>query len=580
MSDFQTIEEIYGIPTDGHGQTHQHGNVTIRHQSQEPTTQGKLIEGGDGFRPTEWQKKLSHHMMKNDAVFALAAPAAGKTSPLVRAFYLNLYLARKNNINMKSQSYPRVLYVSPRTQLANQVAINDFTLNSDNGIIRLLAREAGIDPRTIIPPNRQRTLLEEAYRDYVGVVAGNGGTISAVTSSKFVVKPFIAATYQHALKIMNTYGSYINTIIVDELQEYMPKPGKPTIIEDGKAKSLMSIMGSALSSKKGLILATGSVNVNSAKQFVKFLEDTYGRKFIFDDGIKDVNRSKLTLIPYTKMRNSSELVGLTKELISANKTNNVIITFAKKEKPVNQLSILTTAQMLQRVLPVVNKNFLSSGKRKDKTLGQFTRDEIGAVYDEPPAHEKELRGTEFRNVNDIEELMYYSTDAMMSSKDGEAVHVTKRNPDNLLIQSVLRGFGFILGGMEDRQKAIIQKLFMDNKLKVLFATDAIGVGANVLAHNLFLPDLHKFEDGTFGPINTSSLVQLINRAGRKGGTSIPYANVYVREKDMALAQQVLSKDPGIAADEIDIDFTKDTLTDKLTKLQKFEALFARISRGI
>jgi len=579
MYDFQSIEELYGIPTDGQGQTQKHGNVTIRNRSGEANTQDKLIEGGDGFRPTEWQKKLSHHMMKNDVVFALAAPAAGKTSPLVRAFYLNLYLASRKNINPQSPLYPRVLYVSPRTQLANQVAINDFTLNPDNGIIKLLARERGIDPRVKLHPNIQKNLMNDAYTDYVGVVAGSGGTLSAVTSPKFKVKPFIAATYSHAAKILKMYGSYINTVIIDELQEYMPKPGKPTLIEDGKAKALMDIITTSLTSKKGLILATGSVNVNSAKQFVEFLEETYGRKVVFDEHIKDVNRSKLTLIPYTRMRSSLELVDLTKELISANKTNNVIITFNKKEKPTMQLSILTTAQLLQKALPVTNKNFLSSGKRQANTLGKFTKDEVGSIYSEPPSHEKNLRGDNFREVDDIEELMYYSTSAMLSSTDGEAVHVTKRDPDNLLIQSVLRGFGFILGGMEDRQKAIIQKLFMNNKLKVLFATDAIGVGANVLAHNLFLPDLHKFEDGTFGMINTSSLVQLINRAGRKGGSSIPYANVYIQEKDMSLAQQVLSKDPGIAVDEIDINFTKSTLTDKLTKSQKFKTLLSRVSRG-
>jgi len=579
MSEVDSIEELYGIDHGDRGQTKRYGHVTIDNRSGQTNTQSSL-SFGKGFQATEWQKKLTTNMLRNDAIFALAAPAAGKTSPMVKAFYMSMIQAGNNRVPYNSPRFPRVLYVSPRTQLANQVAINDFTLGEDHGVIQLLARQYGISDSQKLTPLDQRNLLEEAYRDYVAVVAGSGGAISTVTSPKFKVKPFIAATYQHAYKIIQKYGGYINTVIIDELQEYLPKPGKPSLIDEDKSKALMSLMEFALKSKKGLVLATGSVNVNSAKQFVKFLTDTYHRPIIFDQHIKDTNRSKLTLVPFTKMRSSTDLSELAKDLISANKTNNVIITFNKKEKPQHMLSILTTAQLLQRKLPIVNKRFLFTGQRETQNLKQFTKKETNSTYDEIPKHERPLRGSDgFRDVTDVEELMYYNTAAMMSSKDGEAVHVTTRDPDNLLFQSVLRGFGFILGGMEDRQKAIVQKMFMSGTLKVLFATDAIGVGANVLAHNLFLPDLHKFEDATFGQINTSSLVQLINRAGRKGLKSgIPYANVYVREEDMELAQLVISRDPGISADEIDIDFTSNELADNMPKFQKFRFLLSRIAR--
>jgi len=132
--------------------------------------------------------------------------------------------------------------------------------------------------------------------------------------------------------------------------------------------------------------------------------------------------------------------------------------------------------------------------------------------------------------------------------------------------------------MEDRQKAIVQKLFMGQKLYVLFATDAIGVGANVTSHNLFLPNFNKFEDGTFGKVNTSSLVQLINRAGRKGAAGgIPFANVYVRPEDLELARSVLEKDPRVAAGEISMDFTNE-LSDRLTKRQKFTLMLNGLTR--
>jgi len=201
------IEELYGIPSDEYGQKNKHGRNTPFKSSGTANTQDKLIGSKESFKSLEWQSELTKNMRSGKAVFMLAAPAAGKTNPMVRAFHGNMYEAESSKVNKKAPHYPRVLYVSPRTQLANQVAINDFTLDPNHGVVNLIRWNMGRTLTRRISPREQKYILEEAYKNYTAIVAGTGGAISMVESPMFKVKPFIAATYNHAEKILQKYGS-------------------------------------------------------------------------------------------------------------------------------------------------------------------------------------------------------------------------------------------------------------------------------------------------------------------------------------------------------------------------------------
>jgi hypothetical protein len=153
------------------------------------------------------------------------------------------------------------------------------------------------------------------------------------------------------------------------------------------------------------------------------------------------------------------------------------------------------------------------------------------------------------NVDDIEFLKYFDIKAVEDGFRGRALE--RANPDNLLYQAALRGIGVMVGSMHQRHKEAIQKLFKSGKLPVLFASDALGVGANVNCKHLYIPKLDKFDAGEFVPLDSSSLVQLINRAGRKGKGDLTVANVYCGSGDYEKIKRFIEEDPRVAVDEID-----------------------------
>lgn len=113
--------------------------------------------------------------------------------------------------------------------------------------------------------------------------------------------------------------------------------------------------------------------------------------------------------------------------------------------------------------------------------------------------------------------------------------------NKLAREAVSHGIGFIFTQdksdnalsepMSEKDKLIIADLFSKQKIFVLLATPAIGIGVNVSIKNMYIPTLYKPESTgeTFKMsreiVNVRELTQLINRAGRK--PSIPIAGVYV-----------------------------------------------------
>lgn len=73
-----------------------------------------------------------------------------------------------------------------------------------------------------------------------------------------------------------------------------------------------------------------------------------------------------------------------------------------------------------------------------------------------------------------------------------------------------------------------------------------------MASHIYLPSLDKPDGGTFGPIDTSSLIQLVNRAGRTP-EKVPYATIYTRLKDFDRVQDMFNGDPATNTEELSFD---------------------------
>lgn len=560
----QTLTELFGLG-DNIGTVHnqtiggfEHGSNTSRHDKR------LKMPPDSNFIEAEWQKRVSQALRSLHCMILTAAPAAGKTKPIINGYYSNLKPSLLNrNLDKKSINFPRILFVTPRTQLAVQM-LDDFV--NDVVIKAVIEAEKYANTKTFTQ-KQQDEIAATIKSDWATAISGPSGNVSQLKSKTFRMKPIVTATYNHAENVIKEAGKFYRYIVIDELQEYLPNPGKPIDIDPGQTQSLINIVDHGMRKPNVLVLATGSVHLKPLIELQQFLQNKYNRKVDMRGSFTQSNRSQLTLVPFTEMRNSSELSDLIHKLASSGSKGNLIITFAKKEKPLSQLSIISTAQEAIKHLPVVNKQWLISTQSKDRTPKQL-KDYNKTNPVSPGAFDE----------NDPTSLLFFSLDKTMEARPNEHTAsgiIAKSDPNNLLYQSILRGIGFIVGGMEDDHKRVIQSLFRAGKLHTLLASDAVGVGANVLASRLFLPNLHKFESGTFGTVNDSNLIQLLNRAGRDVG-HIPFAAVYIQPKDIDVARRLLNTAPIVAAGEIDIDVVLDRfggIGDIFTAKQKVMAIF-------
>jgi hypothetical protein len=183
-------------------------------------------------------------------------------------------------------------------------------------------------------------------------------------------------------------------------------------------------------------------------------------------------------------------------------------------------------------------NYLKSQKQgmtvkqlADRESGNYISPDIPvAIRDDSP------------EVSDIELLKYFDIRSV-EQKPFKNKLLPKADPNNLLYQAALRGIGVMTGSLPQRIKETIQKLFKSGKLPIMFATDALGVGANVDVKHLYIPRLMKPPE--FLPIDDSSLVQLINRAGRKGSGKFTVAYVYCSSGDYERVKDFIEHDPRI-----------------------------------
>jgi hypothetical protein len=81
---------------------------------------------------------------------------------------------------------------------------------------------------------------------------------------------------------------------------------------------------------------------------------------------------------------------------------------------------------------------------------------------------------------------------------------------------------------------------------------SLGIGANVLCKHLYLPNLEKPDTNGFASIDDSSLIQLVNRAGRNN-TMIPNGFIYCSLKDYPRIDKAVRSSPEKFVSELPFD---------------------------
>jgi ATP-dependent RNA helicase DOB1 len=91
-----------------------------------------------------------------------------------------------------------------------------------------------------------------------------------------------------------------------------------------------------------------------------------------------------------------------------------------------------------------------------------------------------------------------------------------------------RGIGIHHGGLIPIVKEVIELLFQEGLLKVLFTTETFSMGINMPAKTVVFTSMEKFDGEEFRYVTGGEYIQMSGRAGRRGlddrGITILMAN--------------------------------------------------------
>jgi len=110
--------------------------------------------------------------------------------------------------------------------------------------------------------------------------------------------------------------------------------------------------------------------------------------------------------------------------------------------------------------------------------------------------------------------------------------INRMNTTEKLRKTLLNGIGFHHAGILPQHKAVVEELFSQGLLKVLFTTETFSVGINMPAKTVIFNGLRKFDGRNFRLINSREYFQLAGRAGRRGIDEVGYVVAIIdREKN-------------------------------------------------
>ncbi len=125
-------------------------------------------------------------------------------------------------------------------------------------------------------------------------------------------------------------------------------------------------------------------------------------------------------------------------------------------------------------------------------------------------------------------------------------HLSKSSPEinklestRLLRQILQVGVGFHHAGLLPIMKEIVEDLFSQGLLKVLYTTETFAVGINMPAKTVCFESLRKFDGNQFRFLKSKEFFQIAGRAGRRGIDKEGYAIAMVDRRDFD--GQVLAK---------------------------------------
>jgi superfamily II RNA helicase len=106
----------------------------------------------------------------------------------------------------------------------------------------------------------------------------------------------------------------------------------------------------------------------------------------------------------------------------------------------------------------------------------------------------------------------------------------------LLQEELMRGVGRHHAGLLPQLKEMVEILFSEKLLSVLFVTETFALGVNMPARSVAFDTLKKFDGRTFRPLKTLEFCQISGRAGRRGIDDMGWVVVPWLPRDLNLEE--------------------------------------------
>lgn len=165
--------------------------------------------------------------------------------------------------------------------------------------------------------------------------------------------------------------------------------------------------------------------------------------------------------------------------------------------PSSDISKLIRMLMLKSYNPVICFAF---SKRETEALALSLSSSSKQLTLTTPA-EQELITTIYTNA---------LASLSLSPSDAQIPQITS------LLPLLRRGIGIHHSGLLPLLKEIIEILFQESLIKILFATETFSIGLNMPAKTVVFTSVRKFDGAGFRTLRSGEYVQMSGRAGRRG----------------------------------------------------------------
>jgi superfamily II RNA helicase len=124
------------------------------------------------------------------------------------------------------------------------------------------------------------------------------------------------------------------------------------------------------------------------------------------------------------------------------------------------------------------------------------------------------------------------------------VEINDLKSTKILRQTLPYGIGFHHAGLLPIMKEIVEELFGNGLLKVLYTTETFAVGINMPAKTVCFEQLRKYDGINFRNLTSKEYFQIAGRAGRRGidHTGYSYAMIDRRDFDYSALLRMTEKD--------------------------------------